>query len=193
MVFFGDGCVLGSFCFLFIVVQVDEEYIVSGGECWYVFIFIEQVFYEFNICGFGNSCNIVIWVYDCCLGLSGIESQEEMILYNDDVCDGNQVCVVGVLYFNEIYYIWVGDIDDDCVDIDFQWCIFFNGLFFGCIDLLVCNYDFFVIVDDGMCLYNLDFDCLLGFDLMVILGYLSFSLWVVNVNGLECYVNEGCL
>ena len=49
---FGDGCVPGSSCFSPIVVQVDEEHTVSGGERWYAFTPTEQALYEFNTCGF---------------------------------------------------------------------------------------------------------------------------------------------
>ena len=191
--FLGDGCVPGSTCFSAIEVEAGQVHTVSGGEGWYAFTPTEQAVYEINTCGFGNSCNTAIWVYDRCLDLSGTDSQEETIFYNDDGCDGDQARVTGVLFPNQTYYIRVGDTNDDCAATDFQWRLQSNGPISGCTDALACNFDPLATVDDGSCVYTPHPNCPLGPDLVVTPGRLRSSIRAAEVTGSECYVNEGCL
>ncbi len=191
---FGDGCVPGSTCFTPIEAEIGNTYTVLDGEEWYRFIPEQQGFYEISTCGFSNSCNTSLWVYDRCAGLTGNDTQEEAILYGDDNCEGNQASITAVFLPGQTYYIRAGDQGDDCVGESFQFSLQFNGLVYGCTDPLACNFDPLATEDDGTCLYNPSSSCPPGPDLTVRPGVLESSIYATTVNGNDgCYVREGCL
>lgn len=190
--YFG-GCEAGSSCFSPLEAIAGESYNIANGEQWYVFTPDISGSYDITTCGFNNSCNTSIWVYDRCLGLTLGESQEETIFYNDNSCEGNQASITGVLQAGSTYYLRVGDNNNACANQVFSWELIFNGEVMGCTDPLSCNFDPLATIDDGSCMYGPNPDCPSGPDLIVEPGVLANSIYATNVGTNACYVNEGCL
>ncbi|MEL7221126.1 MAG: lysyl oxidase family protein, partial [Bacteroidota bacterium] len=190
--YFG-GCRAGSSCFSPIAAETDVSYTVDRGEEWYTFTPATSGYYEITSCGFENSCNTAIWVYDRCLGLTGAESQQETILYNDDYCEEEQAVVSGVFFASTTYYLRLGDKNNDCAQESFSWSLRFLGEVVGCMDPEAINYHPLATIDSGDCEYEAEQSIVSGPDLIVKPNVLANTIYTSTVNGSGCYIEEGCI
>lgn len=61
-------------------------------------------------------------------------------------------------------------------------------------DFNFCNFNLLAIIDDGFCLLQGDFNCLVVFDFVVDQGIFVFSIYLLIINFIDfCLIEEGCL
>ena len=160
------------------------EYITETNDYWYVFSPQYNGQYDINSCL--SDCNTIIYVYDYCTGLLPTETNDATIYYNDDLC-GVQSQVFPLMSEGETYYI---RIKADCDNIN--WELNYVGPVSGCTDPSACNFNPIAEIDDGLCMYPGNPECINGPDLMVMPFEDSMYLEIYgNEDG--CAIEEGCL
>jgi len=186
------GCEDGLHCSFPIELSTPGNYTANLNDTWYTFTPTEAGNYQFNTCAVNPVCNTAVWVYDYCSGLTWDDTQESAYYYASDGCG---VAALGTTYLvaNQLYYIRIGDIDNDCTEMPIDWILDFLGPISGCMDATACNYEPLATVDSGDCTYMGDPACA-GPDLIVLSDVLASSMYVTQrENSDDCYVAEGCM
>jgi hypothetical protein len=196
------GCPVGTTCASASVVtlatnqQSTATFTAVNPDKWFKFTPDSTGQYKISTCFLGNSCNTKLYLYDHCTGLIYDEGLTGSIAYSDDACDVMHAQITAALIKNNIYYIRVGDVSNNCSAATVNWSISFDGPYTGCTDPTSCTYNPLATVSDpAACFYYPSPQCPTGPDLTISESTLRTSLYAVNSysSTSSCNVREGCL
>ncbi len=188
------NCSDGQFCNGAILID-EGEYVAEEHDRWYVFIPDSVGIYSISTCLESNDCDTKIWIYEGCSDLNLSDDNEGTLFYsdNEDGC-GSLAVIEGLLEPGNVYYIRIGDADNDCSDSPIALEINYFGPIVGCMDQTACNYNPLASESDGSCIYFGNPNCPAGPDLLINQSTLENSLYVsYEENTDPCNVAEGCM
>lgn len=187
------GCADGYTCSTPINIQ-PGTFTSQYDDTWYLFVPDTAGNYKITTCELANPCSTKIWIYEYCQGLSFAEDNTATMAYSFEGC-GQNAYLNAILRKNQLYYIRIGDKDNNCNPDSIHWKLEFLGAILGCTDSLACTYNPLATVSDTtLCLYNPDSLCPDQPDLMVVSSMLRTSLRLDSLeNTDECTILEGCI
>jgi hypothetical protein len=179
-------------CNLALAITQDNDYTSLHNNSWYSFTPEETGYYTFSTCG-TTSCDTKIWVYDHCDVHAFHETQEGVVIYNDDNC-GQQSETQAVFNAGQTYLLRIGH-GESCQDEPVVFHYQFGGYVYGCTDESACNYSPLANVDDGSCIEQGSPECPAGPDLIVLKSSMlsSIQTGTTNVASNSCLYAEQCV
>lgn len=187
------GCSPGATCSNPLIIQ-PGTFTTMYDDTWYLFQPDTSGNYKITTCDLANPCSTKIWVYEYCQGLPFAEDNTATMSYSFEGCGQNAVLNT-VMRKNHIYYIRIGDKNNNCNPDSIHWQLEFLGPIIGCMDSLACSYNPMATLNDPTaCLYNPNPNCPSQPDLMVVQNQIRTTLRLDSLqNTDECTILEGCI
>lgn len=156
------NCPSGGACSNPVLLTEEDVQVATFNNYWFSFTPEATGEYHLNACG--NGCDVSIWVYDYCSGLTWDNTDLNAIYFTPPNCGSLGSNLNANFAMGQTYYIRLGSIDDSCIDTEtMQIVTSYAGEASGCTDPNACNYDpLATISDPEACLYFPAPECLEG-------------------------------
>ncbi|MEM1322721.1 MAG: lysyl oxidase family protein [Bacteroidota bacterium] len=187
------NCPAGATCRTALSIS-EGKFTAPEDNTWYEYQPSAPGAYRVSTCFNSNNCDTKIWIYGSCLAFAP-EDNTGTTLYDDNGGSCGDLAVVqGSFDPGRIYYIRIGDSNEDCNNAPIQWRIEYLGPISGCTDPDACNYDPLASIDDGSCIPQGTPECPEGPDLVLNQQEFETTIRLDVIDSYDdCLIQEGCL